>query len=295
MLTKINRKVTRMKITGRKYSPEILIVLGAVGSITGTVLACIATTKIKEVKEQKEAALDEIHEIYDESTDLEIMKKEATAVYARTGLKYVALYSPAVIVGGISISCMIASNVIMRKRIIGVTAAYATLATSFKNYKEEVVHRYGEDVEYKISHGIRDEEIEKTIVDKHGNEKVKKEKVTTFDPGKLGPYSRIYDETCDGWSKDPMANRTFLGCQQTAAKQRLQAQGYLTLNELYDMLGFQRIPEGQVVGWHWEKDGDNYIDFGLDTSSEATRRFINGLEPSVILDFNVQGDILEFI
>lgn len=300
-LTKVNRKVARMKINGRKYSPEILIAIGVVGSITGMALACVATTKLDSVKEKKDIAMDEIHARYNPETELDVIKKETTAVYARTGLRYAALYSPAIIVEGISLSCMVASNIIMRKRIVGVTAAYATLATSFKEYRGRVTERYGEDVEYEIRHNIRNEEITTTKVDKHGNEKTKTEKVKTIDTSKLSDYSRIYDSGCNGWSKDPIANRTFLRCQETAANQRLERDETVTLNDVYEMLGFQRTPEGQVVGWHFNPDapvGERQIDFGIFTGleeSEAKRRFINGLECNVILDFNVQGNILEYI
>ena len=56
---------------------------------------------------------------------------------------------------------------------------------------------------------------------------------------------------------------------------------------------------GQVVGWIYDPEnpnhnGDNYVDFGiLDVYNKQKRRFINGHERSVLVDFNVDGDILE--
>ena len=55
---------------------------------------------------------------------------------------------------------------------------------------------------------------------------------------------------------------------------------------------------GLVVGWVYKKDndaGDDFVDFGLDDSRENVRDFINGDEPSVWLDFNVQGSIMNLI
>ena len=62
------------------------------------------------------------------------------------------------------------------------------------------------------------------------------------------------------------------------------------------MLGIPRTKAGQVVGWIFDKDnpiGDNYVDFGLlNTQNED---FVNGYKRSVLLDFNVDGMILDRI
>ncbi len=69
------------------------------------------------------------------------------------------------------------------------------------------------------------------------------------------------------------------------------------MNEVYDALGFERTREGAVVGWvmdcNADCEGDNYIDFGM--FEERSNRFVNMLERSIILDFNVDGVINEKI
>lgn len=56
---------------------------------------------------------------------------------------------------------------------------------------------------------------------------------------------------------------------------------------------------GQIVGWIYDKKnpiGDNYVDFGIyDTSKEANRNFVNGYERTILLDFNVDGNILDLM
>ena len=83
------------------------------------------------------------------------------------------------------------------------------------------------------------------------------------------------------------------------ANQKLQTQGYLFLNDVYKMLGFKPTKAGHVVGWIYDEKhpiGDNYVDFGIyDIENEATRRFMNGLEQNVILDFNVDGNIYDLL
>jgi hypothetical protein len=52
-----------------------------------------------------------------------------------------------------------------------------------------------------------------------------------------------------------------------------------------------------MVGWIDGGDGDGYVDFGIyDIAAVNNRReFINGYEPSIILDFNVDGVIWDKI
>ena len=63
------------------------------------------------------------------------------------------------------------------------------------------------------------------------------------------------------------------------------------------MLGFNKIPEGQVIGWIYDEKnpiGDNFVDFGIfDMNKEPNIRFINGDERGIILDFNHDGNILD--
>ena len=91
----------------------------------------------------------------------------------------------------------------------------------------------------------------------------------------------------------------FLFKQQNYANDTLKARGYLFLNEVYDMLGIPRTKAGQVVGWIYDEKhpiGDNFVDFGIvDVNNERSRAFMNGYERSIILDFNVDGNILDLI
>ena len=125
---------------------------------------------------------------------------------------------------------------------------------------------------------------------------IKKPANTDSDPIKISHYACWFDETCAGWTKCAENNKLFLLCQQEYANEKLKAKGFLFLNEVYEMLGMPRTKAGQMVGWAYDKDnqtGDNFVDFGLYAPHNAN--FINGYERSVLLDFNVDGDILDRI
>lgn len=109
-------------------------------------------------------------------------------------------------------------------------------------------------------------------------------------------YAVWFNEKCLAWTKDPEQNKYFLLQQLHYANEKLKARGYLFLNDVYEMLGIPRTKAGQVVGWIYDPNspiGDSYVDFGIfDTRNED---FVNGYENSILLDFNVDGMILDRI
>lgn len=111
------------------------------------------------------------------------------------------------------------------------------------------------------------------------------------------PYSRVFDSSCSTtWTTNPEYNRMFLKDQERYANDMLKRKGYLFLNDVYQMLGMPETKAGQVVGWIYDEkypNGDNFVDFGIDDI--RNNEFINGIENTVILDFNVDGNILELI
>ena len=143
----------------KKSSPEILIGAGIAGAITSTVLACRATLKVTEVLDEAKDTIDAIHdtsenEEFAEKYTKEDAKKDLTVVYIQTGLKIAALYAPAVIIGGLSLTSIFASNNILRKRCTSLAAAYATLDQSFKQYRKNVVDRFGEEVDKELRYNM---------------------------------------------------------------------------------------------------------------------------------------------
>lgn len=304
IMAKASRKLNRVGFSLKKHSPEILAVTGVVGIVASGVMACRATTKVSAILENKKEYIEIIHETA-ENKDVaeyteEDSKKDLTIVYAKTGVELVKLYAPSVILGTLSITAMLASNNILRKRNIALGAAYATIDKSFKEYRNRVVDRFGEDLDKELRYNLKAKTIKETEVDEEGKKKTVKKTIHVADPSKLySDFARIYDDGCTGWTKDPEANKMFLLRQQDYANERLKAKGHLFLNEVYDMLGFPRTQVGQVFGWIYDEKnpiGDNYVDFGIfNVDIEPNRDFVNGYERNIILDFNVDGNILELM
>lgn len=130
-----------------------------------------------------------------------------------------------------------------------------------------------------------------------GIEEEKKETEKDNSLKDISEYARFFDVDCIGWTNDPEKNMFFIKQAQEYANVRLQNEGYLFLNDVYDMLGLPRTRAGQCVGWVYDEKnpiGDNYIDFGI-YKFDKNKEFINGYEPVVLLDFNIDGCIIDKI
>lgn len=302
--TKVTRGLNKAGFQLKKHSPEILIVAGVAGAVTSAVMACKATTKLNDILEESKEQVDKIHEAMEHPENLpeeyteEDGKKDLTIVYTQTAVKLLKLYGPSIVLGGLSITAILTSNNIMRKRNIAIAAAYTAVDKSFKDYRGRVVERFGKDLDRELRYNIKKEEVEETIVDeKTGKEKTIKKTIDVAND--VSEFAKFFDDGCTGWTKDPELNLAFLLKQQAFANDKLKANGYLYLNEVYDMLGIPRTKAGQIVGWIYDEKnpiGDNYVDFGIfDSNKVKNRDFVNGYERTILLDFNVDGNILNLM
>lgn len=301
-MTKVFHK-TSFKV--KKYSPEILVVAGVVGTVASAVMACKATTKLNDILEESKETIDKIHDaaeneaLADKYTP-EDAKKDLALTYVQTGVKLVKLYGPSVALGTLSIGCILSSNNILRKRNVALAAAYATVDKSFKEYRGRVIEKFGEAVDRELKYNIKEKKVEETVVDPEtGKEKKVKKTIQVSDIDGYSEYARFFDDGCTGWEKDAEINLMFLRSQQQYANDLLRSRGRLFLNEVYRMLGIPETKAGQVVGWVYDEEhpiGDNYVDFGIyDLNKPKNRDFVNGYERTVLLDFNVDGNIWELM
>ena len=299
--TVLSNKASRSVLVVKKFSPEILVGVGIVGLIGSTVMACNATLKVDAVlavaKEKKDkidkASATMNHDVYTEQD----RQKDLVITYVQTGADFVKLYGPAVLLGSVSIACILGSYNIMRKRNIAVVAAYKVLKDGFDKYRERVVEDLGVDKDLEYRHGTKMESVEEVVTDPEtGKKKKLKKLVPTYDSNHVSQYARFFDESCPDWSKTPEYNLLFLKTKQNYANDLLHSRGHVFLNEVYAELGMKHTQEGSVVGWVLSEDSDNFVDFGMfDVRRKAAREFVNGEERSILLDFNVDGIIWDKI
>lgn len=306
IISNLTRTFNRTGLKIKKHSPEILLAAGTVGVVVSGVMACKATLKVNEILDESKQQIDTIHSVaadpnMAEKYTAEDSKKDMAIVYTQTAVKMIKLYGPSVGLGVVSLGCMIGSNRILSKRNVALAAAYTAVDKSFKEYRGRVIERFGKQLDKELRYNIKAKEIEEVSKDENGHEVVKKEVVDVIedDPNTYSPYSIVFDDGNEGWDPDPERTKFFLIQQQNWANERLKAKGHLFLNEVYDMLGARRTKAGAQVGWVYDEKnvvGDNYVDFGIfDTRRSKARDFVNGYEKVIVLDFNVDGYILDLI
>lgn len=306
VLNTLSRTFGKTGLKIKKYSPEVLIAAGIVGTVASAVLACKATLKLNDILEESKKKVDTIHDAIENPTELtaayteEDSKKDLALVYAQTGIQIAKIYAPAVILGVVSITGIITSNRILRTRNVALAAAFTAVNKEFKEYRDRVIERFGSELDKELKYNVKVKEVEETVTKEDGTEEVVKKTVNVSDnPFGYSQFARFFDDGCLGWDKDPQYSLMFLTQRQSEANTRLKKQGHLFLNEVYDMLGIPRTTIGQTVGWIYDEknpNGDNYVDFGIfDTNRAKNGDFVNGYERVIILDFNVDGRIIDLI
>ena len=284
----------------KKQSPHIMFGVGVVGVVATVVLASKATLALDEVLDEHDGAIDNFADAvgaplkngghYTEDDRKSDVRKQ----YVFTAGKIVKLYGPAFVVGVASIGCLTGAHVTLNRRNAGLMAAYATVDTAFKQYRERVVEEHGREKDLEYANGLdtRDVYSEK----KNGEPVVKKQKMAAGS----SQYGRMFNKHNHNFETDPNHNIFFLKAQQTYANQKLDAQGYVMLCDIYDALGFERTPESMVVGWVKKNPrggSDGYISFGCwdDERMEAFYDFVTGRENEILVDFNVDGVVYDLL
>lgn len=274
----------------QKHAPEILTGLGIVGGIASTVLTARATLKAAPVYKDSKEYIAIVREQKAELGDQ--YGRTLGIVYAKSALDVGKIYAVPLAVGALSITSILVGHSILHKRHAAAVATVTALTQAFDKYREKVAEVIGAEEEAALRYGADGWTTEE---DKETGERITK--LEGIDPNDISIYAKFFDEGAGEWTRDPDYNRFFLQSQQRYMNQRLAAKGHVFLNEVYDALGLPRTKAGQCVGWVYDESrGDGFIDFGVfKANSERARRFVNGDEGSILLDFNVDGVILDLI
>lgn len=304
LVTKAGQILVKTKLGIKKHSPEILVVTGIGTGIVAAIIACKQTIKandiiavarenLQHIENAKELAANNEVEYTeeDEQADRETVGKQITIGMVKT-------YALPVGLGILSITCILAGHHILKKRNVALAAAYSALSTDFMNYRKRVVDKYGKDADFMLKNGLEKKIVANQVVDPEtGEVRETKEEVLTYDGDKLSQYARVFDEVgSTQWTPSADHNRAFLLMEQNYFNERIRTRGYIFLNEVYERLGFRPTKAGSVVGWVYQNADYEGIDFGIFTAhTQKAAEFLEGTEPSIILDFNVQGDILSLV
>lgn len=304
-MEKISDMATDFAAECYENAPIIGITVGTVTLIGTTVWACKQTLKLPKTVEKAKKEIAEVKKNVP-STNKKEYTKALTKSYAHATLDVLKLYSGPIITGTLGLACIVAGTNEYYIRNAALTAEVTSLEAMFNRYRKNVRERYGEQVDQELRYGLKRETVTEKVVDEEtGKKKTVKRDVLIMPDGNrfdnFSEYGRIWEDSNfnDETSRD--YNLFFLKQCQSNANRILKKKGYLFLNEVYEMLGFPPTEAGQRVGWirdpkHHitDKDyvGDNEVDFGITTVNRPVyEEYINGFQPYILLDFNVDGDI----
>lgn len=272
-----------------QHGPTILTIGGIVGVVGSGVMACRATVKVTQVKIEIEADIATVKET--PHLDDKTYKKALTRTYINAGRRYARLYGPPILLGALSIGAILYGHNILNKKTMMLAGAYKALTMNFDDYRDRVKERLGEDIERSVAFDTQT----MTIEDLKGNEQTIEYVPEEMCGNPTSDRSVFFDDTSIYWCDEPEENKRFLMDLQEKAQKKFDRDGYLLLNWIYKHLDVPETYAGAHCGWA-KGFGDDVISFGIhDIHSAASRRFVNGLEPVILLNFNDDGYILDKI
>lgn len=295
-LTNANKLIFSVK----ENSPTILLVGGIASVVGGTIAAVASTEKADKAMDEFKEQIDRYHKAVEkaEAKDdpeydypVEDRKRHIRLIYSHMIMSMAKIYLPTVLLETVGIAMICKSHSIMNKRNASLAAACAALQKSYDEYRKRVRERFGDEVEQEIFYGTKVEKyVEKTTSENGVTTEEEKERVTV-DP--LSIWSFFVDETCSRvWSKDPHITLNNLILVQRQLNDMAYYKPFVTLNDLYWLVGHKLTDDGLV--WGWKGGKDVHIDLGIfDGTKEATRRFVNGLEDVVLITPNIDGNIYQ--
>lgn len=304
LATKAGQILVKTKLGIKKHSPEILVAAGIGTGIVAAIVACKQTIKANDIVAEARKSLRNIEDVKELAANNEVEyteeneQEDRKTIGMQVAVSMVKTYALPVGLGVLSITCILAGHHILKKRNVALAAAYSALSTDFMNYRKRVIDKYGKDVDFMLKNGLEKQIVTNQVIDPEtGEVKETKEEVLTYEGDKLSQYARIFDEVgSTQWTPSADHNRAFLLMEQNYFNERIRTRGYIFLNEVYERLGFRPTKAGSVVGWVYQNADYEGIDFGIFTAhTQKAAEFLEGTEPSIILDFNVQGDILSLV
>lgn len=304
LATKAGQILVKTKLSIKKHSPEILVAAGIGTGIVAAIVACKQTIKANDIVAEARKSLQNIEDVKELAANNEVEyteeneQEDRKIIGMQVAVGMAKTYALPVGLGVLSITCILAGHHILKKRNVALAAAYSALSTDFMNYRKRVVNKYGKDVDFMLKNGLEKQIVANQVIDPEtGEVKETKEEVLTYEGDKLSQYARVFDEVgSTQWTPSADHNRAFLLMEQNYFNERIRTRGYIFLNEVYERLGFRPTKAGSVVGWVYQNADYEGIDFGIFTAhTQKAAEFLEGTEPSIILDFNVQGDILSLV
>lgn len=230
MNRKIKPYVDALKKGAVAKGPALLTGVGIVGMITTTITAVGATPKAMIL-------------IAERAENLGVEPKDVPTIdVVKVSWR---CYIRSIILGCVSIGCLIGANTINAKRQAALAAAYALADSTLSEYQSKVIETIGAKKEDDICTKIAQDKIAKHPV---GNDVIITEKGDTL----------CYDVTSDRYFKSDIDK---LRRAVNDLNRLMRDEMYISLNDFYEEIGLKPIQVGDDLGWNIDR---GYIDLHFD-------------------------------
>lgn len=241
--------VRACKVGLTKNAPTILTVTGITAMASSTYWAVKATPKALALKEKAEVEKNKKAGTFkgDKVNDwIPLTKVEIVQTCWRC-------YAPAFITGVLGAACLIGANSMNLRKNAALAAAYALSETNFKEYREKTLEEVGEKKEEKIRNAVAKEKITKNPVNTS----------TVLETG--NGDTLCYDAICGRYFKSSIEK---LKSALNELNMELVQDGYVSLNQYYDLIGLPDGMLGDDLGW---SINDHHATVQLDLSAQLTK------------------------
>ena len=249
------------------HKDDILFVGGMITDTLGTVEACRATLDLPDILDECKERLDEARETGD--------RKAIAGAYLRNVGQVASNYAKAGVLMAVGKGAITKSHRSLKKENAALTAAYVALEEKVRNSRKIATRKIVEEIETR-----------------EDGEEVRKEVPTIEYIDDKNPWARIYDVGNKNYLVgQPAVNLHNLRRIQDIANERLKIRGWMSINDIYELLGYPLVEHGYDFGWV-RYDEHVFIDFGMiEMTREELLDILDGSVEAIYLDFNVQGSI----
>lgn len=215
----------KIKRAAVKQAPALLTVMGISCMVSSTIMAVRATPKALLLKEKAELEKNKDVQVFEEAQSLTPVELVQSCWRC---------YAPSFVVGVFGTACLVGANSVNMRRNAALAAAYALSEGSLKEYRDKALEVVGEKKENDIRNAVAKDDVK-------SNPPVENSIIDTGFGNNL--------------CRDPICGRYFrcdiekLKSSLAELNLKLVSDGWVSLNDYYDLLNLPESAMGDDLGW----------------------------------------------
>lgn len=226
MFGKFTKGLTKIVFKTKKHSPVILLATGIAAGTGAVVLGYKAGPKVEKIVDNMEA---------DKENGIDVDKKKVALDVAKA-------VAPTVAAGAFAVGTIVWSHRIQTNRLTAVAGLLSITQAANRKLENGIRRKFGEEVLNEI---VNYDEVTSESVDENGEIK----ETTAMKLSELDKTLGEFWKDSELYTSDHGYNIAQIQAIERALESKLFSRGFLYLNEVREMLGYEKIRNGAVLGW----------------------------------------------